>query len=873
MSEARAHGERVPRTRLRGGLAAFVLAVVCATAGALACRSFGVHAPAPVAADASAAMARAQALLRGGETQRDAARIELERAHALAPDWVAPRRALDELARLELRGVEALREHRAALARNDGDAAELYLAGRLEGRGGTERFERAVRTDPANAWGWHGVSWSASVRGERGEALAAARRALDLARDPWERAFFAQNVARLLAGARDFAGAADVLARVAEQDDVAPHDRIALHVLATGIALDAPDLELRARGYERGLALLHDEPLSEDEVVELSARLRRSAAIDDPEGDRLLLALSAHSSPARDRVRGRLMLDAAPSPLALELMLSGASAADAAALPARELRAARFWNGAYAEAIDGWLASVPRVILDERGLPRTPALAAVVARVRTLPARGAPAAERTRGLVELGAALVDAGWFRESRGVAAELARLDLPAALALDARALAGHELVEAVERALARIDLRDVFRALPVSPARANDPWRKLLGEPDQPARDLDGLIAKLAPAFARAHTFLGGETSVERVSAELRASPRLDFAPIGELVHPGPAFSRSDEADGLGTRGVPVGGLAAELGKLGRFALFGELLGGGGPDGTLLPAVWLEESGGEHLGVAWSGWIAYCEAAEVETRAGRAGAHISAAALHEGYWLDVDAVRGERAVWLALAQRFAPAAPDDAPAAAARVAAVLAASGLELSARDPDSRARERRASGALLGQASRVRLAVLASRAAPDGVLGSVELDELVRVTGIHEQGHLCDRARFLPLRKHLVAAFVFALECGFAPQRIQEMLEYRAQLTALCDAPDARVPLAQVLDAAEGGGNGITPHAAGYVKLLEDFLGVLDTALTRDPARFPALDGERTLVHQLHKLGSDDVRALALTLAQRKRMVR
>ena len=78
----------------------------------------------------------------------------------------------------------------------------------------------------------------------------AARRALDLARDPWERAFFAQNVARLLAGARDFAGAADVLARVAEQDDVAPHDRIALHVLATGIALDAPDLELRARGYE-----------------------------------------------------------------------------------------------------------------------------------------------------------------------------------------------------------------------------------------------------------------------------------------------------------------------------------------------------------------------------------------------------------------------------------------------------------------------------------------------------------------------------------------------------------------------------------------------------------------------------------------------
>lgn len=878
----RAHGSRARPARAAGvrrPLAALALAVFCAAAGALACRSFGTRVAAPVAAEASAAMARAQALLREGAAATSAARAELERARSLAPDWVAPRRALDELARQELRGVEALREHRAALDAQPGDAAELYLAGRLEGRGGTERFERAVRADPGNAWGWHGVSWSASLRGERAEALSSARRALDLARDPWERAFFAQNVARLLAAAHDYSAAAAVLASVAGRPDTAPHDHIALHVLATGIALQAPDLELRARGYERGLALLHDEPLSEDEVVELSSRLRRSAAFDDPEGDRLLLALSARTSPARDRVRGRLMLDAAPSPLALNLMLSGATPADSAAIPARELRAARFWNGAYGEAIDGWLASLPHVLVDADGLPRTPALAEVVARVRALPASGV--AERARGLEDLGAALVAAGWFRETRGVAAELARLDLDAALALDARALAGHELVDAIERALARIDLRDVFRALPSTPARVNDAWRGLLGEPELPARDLDGLIAKLAPAFARAHGFLGGETSVERVAAELRASPRLDYAPVGQLVHPGPAFSRADEADGLGTRGAPVGGLAAELGKLGRFGLFGELMGGGGPDGTLLPQVLVEESSGTHLGVAWSGWIAYCEAAEVETRAGRAGAHISAAALHEGFWLDVDAVRGERAVWLALAQRFAePAAVRGAPApvagsgdAAARVAAVLAVSGLELSAREPEARARERRASVALLGQASRVRLAVLASRAAPGRVLGSVELDELVRVTSVHEQGHLCDRTRFLPLRKHLLPAFVFALECGFAPQRIQEMLEYRAQLTALCDVPDTRVPLAQMLDAAEGGSNGITPHAAGYAKLLEDFLGVLDAELTRDAARFPALDGERTLVHQLHKLGSDDVRALALTLAKRKRMVR
>jgi hypothetical protein len=72
----------------------------------------------------------------------------------------------------------------------------------------------------------------------------------------------------------------------------------------------------------------------------------------------LLLALSARSSPVRERLRGTLLLDASPSPLALNLLLSGATLADAAAIPARELRSARFWNGAYSEACEGWLASL-----------------------------------------------------------------------------------------------------------------------------------------------------------------------------------------------------------------------------------------------------------------------------------------------------------------------------------------------------------------------------------------------------------------------------------------------------------------------------------------------------------------------------------
>jgi len=885
-----------------------VLALCGAGLTLAGCRSFGSRRAPPVAREASLALAGGRALLRTSPEDRAAARGEFERAQRLAPDWVAPRRALDELARLDYAGVEALRLRRAEIDADPSDAGAWYLAGRLEGRGGEPRFEAAVRTDPSCAWGWHGLSWSASQRGDRDEALEHAERAASLARDPWERAFFAQSIARLEAARGEHAAAAEVLAAAASDEELEAFDRQALELQAVGIALASLELELVGRGYERGLELLHSGSLTDAEVAELVERLRRAPAIDDPERGRLVLALSLHRSPARDRLRGELLLDAAPSPLALELLLSGISPADAAALPAPQLRAARFWNGAWREAVDAWLASLPRVVLDEAGLPRDARLAAVVQRVRALAPRSgalepaprsgalepaprggalesAPRAgafeagagqDVVRALTELGGALIECGWFREARGVAAELGRHDLGAALELDARASAGLEFLEGLERALRRIDLRDLRRSSSKrgSPG-APDPWQGLLAERREPARDLDALLVELAEPLARTKAHLGGERSQRRLAEELLASPRIEYAPVGELVHPGPLFSAADERDGLGRRGTPVAGLSSEFAALGRFGLFGELAGGGGPDGTLLPLLWMEERAGEHLGVPWHGTLSWCEAAEVKTRAGRSGAHISAAALHEGYWLDIDSVRGEHALWRALEQEF------DGPDARARLEAVLATSGLELEAGDAEARARERRANSALLGEANRVRLALLASRA-PHGevggeagakVLGEVTLDELVRVTGTHEEGHLCDRTRFLPISRHLGAAFVFALECGFSPQRVQEMLEYRAQLTALCDAPDPRVSLAQVLDASEGGLNGSTPHAAGYTLLLEDFLHVFDEELARDPARFPAVDPERTLVHQLHRLTPGELRELALQLARKKRLLR
>ncbi|MBK7876530.1 MAG: hypothetical protein IPJ77_12405 [Planctomycetes bacterium] len=861
------------RTRILG-LAGLLLAAFTGLA-CPSCRTEFARASAPVPDTARAAYERGMELLdaRAAEA-RARAEAELATAARLAPDWVAPRRALDEVARAELRGVAVLVEHRAALARRPDDPLELYLCGRLEGRAGGLRFEAAVRADPSFAWGWHGLSFAAQQSGHRSDAIAHARRAVALAREPAERAFFVANLARLLAANGTHDAAAELLVDELARGDLGARDRRGLSLLAVALGLETNDLTLRSGAYERGLELLRDEALSEDEVAELGGRLRGSR-FDDSDGERLVLALSTRSSPARDRLRGELLLDAGPTPLALALIERGR--AESGLEPTGPIiRAARFWARQYGTAVERWLAGLPSVVLDERRLPREPRLLAVVERTRALDSPTADPLARSRALADLGDALVVAGWFREARAVAAELAEHDLAAALALDARGLAGHEAIQGLVRVVTWSGVRPFFPSRagrrPRSPA-----WERLFGPAEAPRElvDLESLLSAFAPPLERARAFLvaassNGDTPepapAPNVKDALLASPRLSFAPVGEVVHPGPRFSAADERSGLGRRGEPVGGLAGELARLGRFALFGELAGAGGPDGTMLPCLYAEERSGEHLGVRWSGTIAWCEAAELKSRAGRAGAHISAAALHEGYWLDVDAVRAERTLWNELTRTF------DVPGGVERVEAVLAVRGLELAPErdaDDDERARERRSGAALLGEAQRVRLALLRERAAPGAVLGAVELDELVRVTAVHEEGHLCDRTRFLPIWKHLGAALAFALECGFSPQRIQEELEHRAQLTCLAEAPDPRFPLAQVLDAAEGGGSGLTPHAAGYARLLDDLLFALDQRSASDPARWSTIDRGRTLAHQLHHLGAEDVRVLARDVAGKK----
>jgi hypothetical protein len=308
---------------------------------------------------------------------------------------------------------------------------------------------------------------------------------------------------------------------------------------------------------------------------------------------------------------------------------------------------------------------------------------------------------------ELGEALVAAGWFREARGVALQLAAFDLDGALALDARSLAGLDFLESIRRAMRRTDRASTARS--TASQRSGDDsvivdlrgqsGTITLGGIETRITSLDALLESLAPLFARTNVFLGGERDAALIQREIDRSPRMSYAGLAELVHPGPTFSADDERDGLGKSGEPVPGLAPLLLRMGRFGLFGELTGGGGPDATLLPVLHIERRSGKHLGAEWHGTIAWCENADLKSRAGRRGAKISAAALHEGYWVDVDSVRGELAAWQALRKRFGG---DDG---AERVDRVLATRGLSVG--DADDR-RQRLRTGALLGESQRVRL---------------------------------------------------------------------------------------------------------------------------------------------------------------------
>jgi hypothetical protein len=810
----------------------------------------------PVPAAAVEAFAKARALRGEGALPDDpAVAAALESARNLCPDWIAPQRFADDLLLAAGRGPEALDARRAASCAQPDSGGLRYLCLRLEGVRDPAPFEAALNLAPDLAWAHHGLAWCLARGTGDVRALVHARRALALARGPWEQSFFSLALASTRRGFGHEQRAVDglrlALPDVPNPDLPEPSDLRFLVDLAR-FELESPEASVRAAGLDRGLDLLCRAGLHDDELASLTGLLARVANELGRGEKRLELALASQPGSLRRELRAQRLLLRSGGALAValhdrdaRLRLESSSSALRRLL---SLRRGLFSGHLFAEALEVWLADQPAQTLGDDGLPERPVVREVLLAARSLAAPPSGAQ-----LARLGQALLHAGWFPEAEILAEAISRHDLSAALELREAALAGQVLFSSLARTFVEgTRLPEAAEELPS-------------GNPA--VLDLDGLLSALARHFARAAPWLADEGDPADLQAELLATSRIEYGPFATVLHPGPVFSAADERAGLGRRGEPVPGLPAALERHGRVALVGTLLGGGAPDGTLLRLLSSQQRIGEHLGTPWRGSVFFCEGADLASRAGRSGARIAGAALHEGYWVDIAVVRRDRDAYAALRARF------KGPRAKARLGAALQGSALALQTPGAAdlARRRERLAIHPLLGEQTRLRLAIMRDRAGPSELLGEVTLSELVDIVALHEEGHLCDRTRFLPLAEHLPEVLSFALSAGLVPRAIHAELELRAQLTALCVAPDPRLPLVELLHGRNSRGSSGLPHGAAYEELLRRLLDELDLQFTRAPKLFARLDECRRLVHQLHRLSPEQVRNLALGLARRMRL--
>jgi Flp pilus assembly protein TadD len=155
--------------------------------------------------------------------------------------------------------------------------------------------------------------------------------------------------------------------------------------------------------------------------------------------------------------------------------------------------------------------------------------------------------------------------------------------------------------------------------------------------------------------------------------------------------------------------------------------------------------------------------------------------------------------------------------------------------------------------------------------PGGVLGrlgakltdeakDVRLDLIAR----HEEGHLLDAARYLPIGSHLWAGLRLVAGLGFSAKRVQGRLEGDAQLVALAAARHPHAAL-YALIASGHRRDSAPPHSLGYHIVLREMVHEIAT----HAAAHPAIDPEANILQQLDRLTGPEIRRLARTLLERR----
>jgi hypothetical protein len=878
--------------------------------------------PAPLPPDALVRFERALDLLANDQIGPNlvAARAELEGAIAAAPDWVAPQRQLDDLDRLLLLGQDAYRRRLAAKAQQPFSGAAEYLLARLEVGHSRDRFAEAAERDPRLAWAWHGQSIEAQYSGNEAEAWVLAQAAALRARGDYELAFFGRRAAQL--------APTEELARE-ELEQVLTWAELPWGPQMAGLLADLAVVEMRQggagsidpvereRGLQRALRLLRELRLEPDELRRLVLSAASATSGRSPAGVRFELRQALLAGPNLRPEGSGPSAPADPAALAvdwgefvdLERFLANAqpriglpiqSEPDPPSVTAEGLAngtpelapLAPEWRadiltelvqGQAPATLERWLASLPSAIKSADGLPRWSALAQLVDRLRIWGQAPPTQPEQWDQLAPwLIRALLDMGWSREALSVLAHWRehspRARFPGNVEcaqLEACALAQEAFLGELETIVTGLHRKQrSFSLEPLGPREVQlEPRGPATNEPTQsaPAQEAEGrgLTAVLVAAGRLADRYGPSLGWPADAGAKIAATPRIEYGGLAQVTIPSPSYCARDEALGHGPAGEPVPGLPQLLATIGRAGLFGKHLAGT-TDGTVLRLVGVEERSGTHLGVPFNGLVLYCDGADADGARSQSGGRVAGAALHEGYWIDLEVERQRLSVWHDLARRWF--APD---AAEARRAA-LAAGGLSLSehAGSHDLLRLLRRSGKAPLGESRRVALALLAERQAanPSG-FPWLDLDELLTLVQTHEEGHLCDRTRFLPLSEHRLEALTFALVSGFDPRRVEQRLEYRAQLTALAAAPEPRFALVEILDALETHPAQRSVHGRAYANLAQDLLDAFDRHVEQTPDRFPGIEPNCTLVHQFHRLPAESVRFLAMDLARREGLMK
>lgn len=215
---------------------------------------------------------------------------------------------------------------------------------------------------------------------------------------------------------------------------------------------------------------------------------------------------------------------------------------------------------------------------------------------------------------------------------------------------------------------------------------------------------------------------------------------------------------------------------------------------------------------------------------------GGGLAGACLPDGLWLDADAALE--------AQHEALAALRRDPSL------VEAASAMPLPAADGPRGL-------AALDDPGAVRLRLLAAhqRASPH------ERWAGLATLAVHEEGHVLDLRRHLPLWQGLPSTVRLLAREGLSATRFEAALERRAQLWALAASPHPYLVLAEMVERLPAEERDADPHSLGY----RDALARLVAHVAADAGRYPQVDRTRLVLAQLDRLAPAQLQAAARAL--------